>query len=191
MIMTAAESKRELRKLMIRERQEISPTQRKRWSRSIIRHVLKNSLLKKSKVVAAFIGFGSEVETYSLIEQLWKLRKTVVVPVTRYGLDKTHFAVFRPGDSLYKTSRGPLELADKKKPFDFKKVDLLLVPGLAFDRRGYRLGYGGGVYDRMLKKMPKATHMGLFFESQALYAVPRETFDQKMSVITTENGVKS
>ncbi len=189
MNMDAAYVKRELRKIFIRDRQDLSTATRRKWSRAIVKHVLKNPVLKKSKVVAAYIGFGSEVETYPLIEKLWELKKTVVVPITKLGLAKTYFAVFRPEDALAPTRFGPLEPARKKKPFNLRDIDLVLVPGLAYDRRGYRLGYGGGVYDRILKKTPRASHVGLFFSSQEVAAVPVEKFDRKMRAILTENGV--
>jgi 5-formyltetrahydrofolate cyclo-ligase len=64
---------------------------------------------------------------------------------------------------------------------------VVLVPGLAFDERGHRLGYGGGVYDRMLVKTPRAKHIGLFFAQQRLNKIPIETHDKPLHRIITEN----
>jgi 5-formyltetrahydrofolate cyclo-ligase len=82
-----------------------------------------------------------------------------------------------------------MELVRPRKPFGLRQIDLVLVPGLAFDRNGYRMGYGGGVYDRLLSRTPQARHIGLFFSQQFVHALPKESFDQKMDIVLTEKGI--
>ncbi len=185
--MNRLEAKRTLREWMIKERQSISPIARKSKSASIVRRTVLSPFFKKAKVVAIFLGFGSEVQTESIVEAAWRKKKTVLIPITGIEWEKSYFAVFRRGDHLYKTNRGPLELRKSKVPFNKGSIDLIFVPGLAFDRKGHRLGYGGGVYDRLLAKSPRAKRVGLYFSNQELPHVPRESHDQPLHAIVTEN----
>jgi 5-formyltetrahydrofolate cyclo-ligase len=185
-MMDRVEAKRTLREWMIKERQSVSESKRKSHSRSIARRVTTSPLFREAKTVAVFLGFGSEVQTDAIVEAAWRKKKTVLIPMTDYGLQKTYFAVFRRGDRLYRTNRGPLELSQSKSPFSKRTIDLILVPGLAFDREGNRLGYGGGVYDRLLEKTPRAQHVGLYFSNQELKRIPRDKHDQPLNAAITE-----
>jgi 5-formyltetrahydrofolate cyclo-ligase len=176
-----------LREWMVKERQSISPNQRKSKSAAIVKRAISSPFFKRAKTVAIFLGFGSEVQTEEMVEAAWRKKKTVLIPMTDYGLGKSYFAVFRRGDLLYKTNRGPLELKQSKTAFKKGSIDLILVPGLAFDRTGHRLGYGGGVYDRLLAQSPRAKRVGLYFSNQELPHVPRESHDQPLHAIVTEN----
>lgn len=190
-IISLGDVKRWFRRALIRQRQSISAANRKKWSKAAVRHLLKTSYYKKAKVIASFIGFGSEVITDGLIEQAWKDGKKVLIPITSRGLDRPFFALFQRGDRLQQTTQGPFELVRKKAAFPFGSIHLVIVPGLGFDRDGYRLGYGGGVYDRILKKTPRAKHIGLFFAQQFIPVLPRGKHDKKMTSILTEKGVQS
>lgn len=180
------EAKRTLRIWMIKERQAIPPQKRTRQSRAIARHVTASAVFKKAKTIAIFLGFGSEVQTDAIVQKAWALKKKVLIPMTDYGLHKSYFVVFQKGDRLTKTNRGPMELIHSRKPFPMKSIDLVLVPGLAYDRKGYRLGYGGGVYDLLLKKATRAASIGIFFSMQELVCVPREAHDQALDGVMTE-----
>lgn len=188
--MTIAEAKRHLRTWMIRNRQAIPVAARIRKSRAITRHVVKNAIFKRSKIVAVFLGFASEVQTEGIVKAAWRKGKTVVVPMTDNGFNKSYFAVFKKGARTAASSRGPLELLGKVKPSSFRKIDLVLVPGLAFDRHGTRLGYGGGVYDVLLKKASRAASIGLYFSEQEMAHLPKEKHDYKLDGVITETGLQ-
>ena len=127
--------------------------------------------------------------TGAIVRHAWKSGKNVLIPITADGFHKPFFALFRKGDLLKKTPFGPLEPFLRSDPYNMRKVDLVVVPGLGFDDTGHRLGYGGGVYDRLLVKTPKARHVGLFFSAQRIHAVPRGRHDRALSAIVTENGI--
>ena len=186
--MTNAQAKRWLRRALIKKRQSIGPHLQKKWGRAIVKNVLRSREFKKARVVATFIGFGSEVLTDGLIEAGWKAGKKILVPMTSAGFRNPYFVLFKKEDRLRKTSHGPWELVKKKERFNFQSIDLVLVPGLGFDRDGFRLGYGGGFYDRILEKTTSATHMGLFFSCQELACVPRHPHDKRLHHIVTERG---
>lgn len=188
-VISIEEAKRWLRRDLIRRRQSISLARRKAWSRAAVNRLVRTTLYKKSNNIALFLGFSSEILTDSLVKHAWKEGKSVLLPITSQGFHKPFFALFRKGDRLQRTSFGPSELVEKKKPFNFRSIELVVIPGLGFDENGYRLGYGGGVYDRILKKTRQAKHVGLFFSTQKLVAVPRDRHDHKMQMIVTERSV--
>ncbi len=182
------EAKRWLRRHLTGVRQAISDQERARLSARITAAFTRSADYRRARTVALFIGFGSEVATGAIVRHAWAAGKNVLIPITADGFHKPFFAHFRKGDLLKKTSFGPLELFRQGRPFDMKKVDLVVVPGLGFDDTGHRLGYGGGVYDRLLVKTPRAHHVGLFFSCQRVHAVPRAGHDRALTAIVTENG---
>ncbi len=189
MIIPVSEAKRWLRRCLIRLRQSLPASERKRASRRAVAALLRSSLYRRSKTIAVFVSFGSEIETRLLVERAWADQKNVLLPITRHGFHSPHFALFRPDDSLAATRHGHHEHVKTTTPFHFGRIDLVVVPGLAFDDAGFRLGYGGGVYDRLLAQTPRAHHVGLFFSSQRLHRLPRNRHDHPMTAIVTERGV--
>ncbi len=183
------EAKRWLRRYLVRRRQAISAAERRRWSRQAAENLIRSSYYKKADVVAAFVGFGSEIDTRYLINDAWKRGKKVVIPATADGFHRPFFAIFHKNDRLTVTPHGPFEHAERKNSFPFSSIDLVVLPGLGYDSNGFRLGYGGGVYDRFLEKTPRATHIGLFFSNQFVPVIPREKHDRKMHAIVTEKRI--
>ncbi len=154
-----------------------------------MRNVARLPEYRRAKTVAAFVNFGSEIETGSFIEKAWKDGKNVVIPMCERGFDRPYFALFRHDDKLTQTAKGPFELVEKRGAFSFRSIDFVVVPGLAFDSRLHRLGYGGGVYDRLLAKTRKAIHVGLFLEIQQLDRLPISLHDKQLHAIVTEKRV--
>jgi len=184
----AGEAKRWLRRYLVRQRQSVAGVKAKRLSARIAGAFIRSALYRKAKAIALFVPFGSEVQTEAIIRDAWKRGKDVLIPMTSLGFAKPYFALFRHGDKLVKTSYGPLELVENVRAFDFRRIDVVVVPGLGFDRDGHRLGYGGGVYDRLLKKTPRAAHVGVFFGVQRVERLPREAHDHPLKAIVTEDG---
>lgn len=191
LLMTNADAKRWLRAYLIKKRQSLGPERQKKLSRAIVRHVLRSREFRQAKVIATYIGFASEVLTNGLIKAAWRRGQRLLIPITRSGFDAPFFALLKKNDWLQKTAYGPFELVEKKKPFDFRTIDLVIVPGLGVDGGGYRLGYGGGVYDRLLEKTPRAKHIGLFFGIQRLNKIPRASHDRPLRRVCTEKGCET
>lgn len=83
----------------------------------------------------------------------------------------------------------PDVLDDRFEPVSLDQVSVVLVPGVAFDRRGYRLGYGGGFYDRLLPRLrPDCLTVGIAFDQQVVDALPAEPHDQRVGALLTERG---
>jgi 5-formyltetrahydrofolate cyclo-ligase len=98
-------------------------------------------------------------------------------------------AEVRRGDPLHPTDYGPRE-PSRRVPVDPSEVDVVITPGLAFNRRGNRLGYGGGYYDRYLRRLhPTALRVGIGFSGQVLDDVPSGEEDEPVDMIVTDEEV--
>ena len=186
-----AAAKRTLRQdLMARRRAfAASPDARAAASRAIARHVLRLLPLADGVQVSVFWTFGDEIDTLPLLNALDALGATVCLPRLRGKDHPLAFHPWRPGDTLIPHRFGPLEpSADLPELLP----QILLVPLLGFDGLGFRLGYGGGFYDRTLHLLrteaPEPLAIGLAFACQEVPALPREPFDEHVAMVVTENG---
>ena len=140
---------------------------------------------KKSKIIMFFVSFNSEVDTHSMIREALK-DKTVVVPkVVHHEIEPSVIIDF---DNLIPGKFGIPEPIEIMK-IAYKNIDLVLVPGIVFDRQGHRIGYGFGYYDKFLAKVHKAVKIGLAFDFQVVDNIPRETHDIAVDFVVTEKGV--
>lgn len=156
---------------------------RTRKSRLITDKLLRNKVFKKAKIVMFYIAFGGEVNTESMIREAKKIGKVICVPMCRK--DKEIMQPARLEDHA-KLKKGPYGVCEPVaeilvKP---KDLDLVIVPGLAFDKKGNRLGRGKGYYDRFLGSLSNKTHsIGLAFDFQILPLVPTTTYDVSVKQI--------
>ncbi len=139
------------------------------------------------QVVSAFWPLAGEIDTLPAMTALHERGFKVVLPVMLGAGKPLIFRLWQPGDRLEEAAFDTREpSADKEEMLP----EILLVPLLAFDRAGFRLGYGGGFYDRTLAKLRRGgpvTTLGIAFAGQACAAVPRGAFDQKLDWIVTES----
>ena len=141
---------------------------------------------KKSKTAMFFVSFSSEANTHDMIKESIG-RKTVIAP--KVVQNEIEPSVIIDLDSLIPSGKfGILEPIEIMK-IAYKNIDLVLVPGIAFDKEGHRIGYGFGYYDKFLKKVPKAVKIGLCFDFQLADKVPREEHDMQVDFIVTEERV--
>jgi 5-formyltetrahydrofolate cyclo-ligase len=149
---------------------------RNKKSQIIKNKLFRNRVFKKAKIVMFYMSFGGEVDTADMIKEAKKLGKTVVVPVC----EKNRIikpCVLKDKGKLLRGPYGILEPA-KKNPVSLKSLNLIIAPGLAFDKRGNRLGRGKGYYDRFLAKSPREiTSIGLAFDFQILPFIPTTDTD--------------
>lgn len=143
----------------------------------------------KAKMVMFYISKGSEVHTRRMIKEAMKRGKRVAVPVTK--LDERELAVSELLD-FDELTPGAFDVPEPKDPklISAGEVDLIVVPGIAFDMRGYRLGYGLGFYDRFLSSVREdAIIVALAYDSQVLDEMPNERHDVPADAIITESRV--
>ncbi len=125
----------------------------------------------KAKMVMFYIAIGGEVETKEMIKEAQKLGKIIVVPICREN--RTLEACLLAHST--KLSRGPYGIMEPviEQKIDSENLDLVVVPGLCFDKKGRRLGRGKGYYDRFLGKLTSnTTSVGLAFDFQIIPSVP-------------------
>mgnify|MGYP002755751816 FL=1 len=139
----------ELRKKILQEMKAIPREQKQAVNQALTDQFLKHPFYQEAKVIATYLSFPHEFQTQELIEQALKDGKKVLIPKT-YPKGRMNFVVYDP-QQLVKTSFGLLEPQGDLEVVDASQIDLIHVPGLVFTTKGYRIGYGGGYYDRYLK----------------------------------------
>jgi 5-formyltetrahydrofolate cyclo-ligase len=182
--------KSEIRKRMSALRNAMPSEEIEKKSRAIQERVTELEAVRSASTLMAYLSFGSEVLTDGLIRWCWGEGKRVVVPVCRPenreliacridGFDELetgHYGIRAPKEGLL-------------RPVERGKIDVILVPALAFDRTGYRIGYGGGYYDRFLPQAIRAVKIGVAFASQIVAEIPVDGHDLPVDVIVTEKEV--
>ena len=141
--------KSKLRKQVLQEMKAVPQKQKIAMDRALTERFLNHSFYQEAKVIATYLSFPHEFQTQELIEQALRDGKKVLIPKT-HPKGRMEFVVYDP-QQLKKTSFGLLEPQGDLEVVDASQIDLIHVPGLAFTTDGYRIGYGGGYYDRYLE----------------------------------------
>jgi 5-formyltetrahydrofolate cyclo-ligase len=145
-----------------------------------------HEIFLRAKVVAAYSALRFELDPSALVQRACALGKVVGLPRVVANTGTMELARYAPGDPLQESRFSVKEPLESAPLIDLSEVDLVLVPGLAFDLRGERLGFGQGFYDRFLPRMPNAVRVGLAFELQLLAEVPAAPHDQAVDQLATE-----
>lgn len=178
--MERQEAKKLLRKHMRLLRDQISDREEK--SGRIAGSVLQMEEVRKAESVFCYVSFRSEVDTAPLLEALWKAGKVTAVP----KVDKEQMAFYEI-HSMDDLVCGYCGIPEPKPGCALmKKADIIIMPGLAFDTEGHRLGYGGGFYDRFLAATPHGWKLALAFEEQIQPEIPSEKQDIRVDGIVTD-----
>ncbi|MDN4609036.1 5-formyltetrahydrofolate cyclo-ligase [Sporosarcina highlanderae] len=144
---------------------------------------------RNASTIGITISRFPEVDTISIIESAWKSGKNVAVPKCISATREMDFRLITSFDDLetvYMDLREPA--IDKTEAIDKSSIDLLIVPGVVYSNEGYRIGFGGGYYDRYLVDYP-GDRLSLAFEVQTAQSFMSESHDQPVDKIITESGV--
>lgn len=160
-------------------------------SDKIVHRLWSIPVIQKAKAICVYVSHDNEVRTHALLEYCWKNNIACVVPKVakeRKGLD---LYLIRNWLDLEKGCKRILEPKKDCEPFtDTQQLDCLIIPGVAFDKAGTRLGYGAGLYDTFLASVPlNILRIGLGYSFQIVDDLPREKHDQPMHTIITETQV--
>lgn len=178
----------ELTKKQIRSKILLRLKTQKEDSRERKSQIIKNRLLrtqgfKQAKIVMFYLSFDGEVNTAEMIKLAKRLGKKVAVPVCNQRCTSIHPCFLSDRGKL---AKGPYGISEPvtKQFIDPRQIDLVVVPGVSFDKKGNRLGRGKGYYDRFLKTLPAKTHsIGLAFDFQILPKIPATTNDVSVNKV--------
>ncbi len=180
--------KRQLRTKAVHKRSEIALDHALWCAQEII--TLFNELpLPENPVVSAYWPMKTELDVRPLMLSLFNKGTTVCLPVVVAKTDPLVFRRWEPGAELV---AGPYGTEQPNEKYEAVLPDVLLLPLLAFDRRGGRLGYGGGFYDRTVAELRAKTNpvvVGVAFSDQEIQEVPLENTDEKLNFILTEKEI--
>ena len=205
--------KKKLRAELRARRKALPPAERAALSLAAQRHILESPAWRRAASVALYMALPEEADTAALLEDAWATAKTVLLPLcsaTEKGrmdffacsglheLTPGFSGILEPDlDILVRNSAaggtvtGATGKAAETVPASCAIPDLFIVPGVAFDRRGHRLGMGGGYYDRLfsLPGYAASIKIGLAFGFQLVPALPDGTWDLPVDACSTEKGL--
>ncbi len=185
--MVKKDSKENIRKYIFSQRQGLALDQKEKMDELIYNSVINNSAFVNASVVFIYVSFDNEVDTHRIIEHALSLGKRVCVPRV-INRQKGMKALFISSINELKTSKfGILEPEDSENIALQKDMDIAIIPGLAFDKSGGRIGYGGGFYDRFFS-YGECKKIAIAYEFQILKAIPMEKYDILVHNIITEKN---
>ena len=183
--------KAKLRACALAQRDALDLDQIEIGAQAILERVLGLAEYQRATVIHTYVSSKeNEVDTRELIHISLEQGKQVVVPVVERGVETMGHAVLVGMDELV---NGPMGLVQPNPRMatwldDAGAIDMVVVPGVAFDRRGHRIGFGGGFYDRFLATVSCAK-VGLCYDALVLGAIPDEVHDVAMDIVVAESAV--
>jgi 5-formyltetrahydrofolate cyclo-ligase len=174
-----------LRRTVLARRSRIVAQDRVAAGRAVRQNVMTLPAIQKASRVLAFASFGAEVPTDDLLQAMLDRDVQLFLPYVSEAGEMDVAAVVSL-DALVPGYRGIREPAERE-PVTKAHLDIAIVPGVAFDEAGRRLGHGGGFYDRYLAEVPRAVaRIGLCFDLQVVDEVPAEPHDERVDYVVTE-----
>ncbi|MDI6704347.1 MAG: 5-formyltetrahydrofolate cyclo-ligase [bacterium] len=181
--------KEEIRKEIRTKRDSLSEKEILEKSEIIKERLFALKEFKDAHIILFYVSTRSEVKTDEMIRQSLSLKKRVILPKVRGGdlllselkdfpkeLEKGAYGIYEPKSGYI-------------REINHNEIDLVIVPGIAFDRFGFRLGYGGGFYDKLLSMMKNQSFIGLAYEMQIIDKIPVREYDIAVHKIITEERV--
>lgn len=184
-------AKGDLRRAMRRARARLSPDERERAADLAGRRVAELAAAEGARVVSLYAAIGAELSTDRAAAELAAAGVALAYPRVVRSERRLVFHRAAAPSALAPGSLGIPEPSSKLPRVPVDQIDLFVVPGLAFDTRGARLGWGQGYYDRVLVQNRSATRVGIAFEAQLVSYAPSTELDVPMDHIVSESGVLS
>lgn len=155
-------------------------------SSAICRRIIELPEWESARTVLAFVSMRTEVQTQEAVEAARAAGKRVAAP--RMAPDFTDLEVveWRAEDTLEESGQMFLQPPPSAPYVPYDEIDLVIVPALAADERGYRIGYGKGYYDRLLPKLPRALRAAVIFDFELVAEVPERPYDAPVDVVVTD-----
>ena len=181
-----------LRKSMLSKRKSMEIEDVTAFSDKIIGKIMELPEFIHSQNIMLYLSFNNEVNTYSLVKWCLDNNKTVIAPYCiQCNKEIVPYKITNLENDLIKSTFGVMEpKQDLLEKVNIEDIDLILVPGVAFDEHCNRIGFGAGYYDRFLCKKPKDTPtIGLAYDYQIIDKIPTDEYDVPLDFIITEKRV--
>jgi 5-formyltetrahydrofolate cyclo-ligase len=182
-------NKKELRQGALQSRRAIPTTRIIELSWRVEENLVAQKEFREATRIASYVAKEDEVQTASILERALSEGKAVVVPLVDKSSDELLFFEIH---NVRELSPGMFGIREPKRngaPVPLRETDVVLVPLLAWDERGHRVGYGKGYFDRALAARGSSRAIGLAFESQAVSHVPEGQTDVQLDMVVTEKQV--
>jgi len=184
--MTISEEKQRIRKEIALQKKQYPTETLVCWSEQIIRLLEQSELFQKANALACYYALPGEVQTVDFLDR-WYQKKRMALPVVQ-GTDLL-LLPYEGKKSVRQGAFGIWEPIIRPDSISLEKeIDLIIVPGVAFDRQLNRLGRGKGFYDRLLATV-NVPRIGIAYSFQLRDKIPAETFDRKMDLLITEKEI--
>ncbi|HXW36289.1 MAG TPA: 5-formyltetrahydrofolate cyclo-ligase [Nitrososphaerales archaeon] len=180
-------SKTELRQAALKTRRAMSAGDVTSRSASVTRRLFEMPEFDRAKLIASYVAKRDEVQTSEIIGRAMKSGKRVIVPRADKKSHDLSFLEIGPTTKLLEGGFGVMEPPLGTPRVELKESDLVLVPVVAWDESGSRLGYGGGYFDSALRNRGEALSVGLAFEAQRYPSIPQRGRDVPLDVVITED----
>lgn len=187
-----------IRRRMRDARRNLPPDERRAAEQAIRKHLRRLGIWKPGRRVAAYLAFGGEVDLHECFDDAWQRGVELFVPrITHRRAGKMIFVPFTPATAFSRNWYGIDEPESALGSQKFlRELDVVLVPMVAFDRYGHRLGNGAGYYDRMLRRRLDRSRawrrpllIGIAYSSQEVASIERAPWDVAVDCVVTERGV--
>lgn len=184
------EEKKILRNKILSIRDSLNRNEKEIMDNEIFNKLKNTELYKNARNIFIYISFSNEINTINIIKKALEDKKDVFIPKI-YKTNKSMKAIkLNSFDDLKKNSMGILEPIDDSKYIEKENIDLIVVPGVVFDKDCNRIGYGGGYYDRYLKDIAyKNNKVVLAYDLQVIDKIESEEHDIKVDYIITNSKV--
>lgn len=193
MTMTMSLSKQDLRKKFREICNNIQAAYRESAALSAAKQLTELEIFKEANHISCYLSINHEFDTSPIIEAIWQAKKHCYLPYMPNSLGQKHlsFVHYQYGDALHENKHGILEPLQVKRTISPEDLDLVILPLIAFDCFGHRLGTGGGYYDKTFaflanKTQEKPYLMGLAFAAQQIDLLPHEDWDITLKGVLTE-----
>lgn len=180
--------KNNIRLKIIEKRNKLDFNIKKKYDRLIFEQLIKNNIYKEAKKIFTYISFGSEVDTIEFINYALKDNKEIYVPKTD-KIKKEMIAIRIDNfNDMVIDKWGILEPTNIDKDKIDEEFDLIIMPGIAFDKSGNRIGYGGGYYDKYISnKNIKCFKIALAYDFQIIEKIYPEVYDVRVDALISNN----
>lgn len=181
-------NKAQLRNDMLDKMKQINIDEKKHIEQTLMQHLFHTSMWKEARTVGVTVSSHLEWDTYSIMKEAWREKKIIAVPKCYPVKKQLYFYQINSFSDLHPGYADIMEpIVEQTKQMESASIELLIVPGVLFDSDGYRIGFGGGYYDRFLKTFSNLT-VSLVSEKQILPSIPKEQHDVPVQYLITEKG---